>query len=263
MNKEAKQIDYTKKGFTKPKEHFIYRIKFTKGEEVKFIGHLDVMRLFQRAIKRAKLPVAFSQGFNPHQLLSFASPLTLGATSQGEYGDFEMAEKIEPKIIMTKLNETLPKGIQVLDSVLITKKTQSAMAAIEGAKYMVYADKQLTESLLKENLEKYIGQKEILIMKKTKNSEKLTDIKQDIFAIENKSRQGETKIYLYLAAGSKRNLKPEPVIESLYAFLGLAFYKYAIKYHRIELLRKTQEGDMVGLSEGIGVHDLYEIEKEI
>ena len=104
MNKQ--QIDYTQKGFTKPKEHYIYRVKFTKGEEVKFIGHLDIMRLFQRAIKRAKLPVAYSQGFNPHQLLSFASPLTLGATSEGEYGDIEMAEKIEPYIVMQELNKT-------------------------------------------------------------------------------------------------------------------------------------------------------------
>ena len=150
MSKEEKQIDYTQKGFTKPKEHFIYRVKFTKGEEVKFIGHLDVMRLFQRAIKRAKLPVAYSKGFNPHQLLSFASPLTLGATSEGEYGDFEMAEKIEPEDITKKLNQTLPRGVKVLRTVLITKKIQSAMADIDGAKYMVYADKQITPLILKE-----------------------------------------------------------------------------------------------------------------
>ena len=153
MSKEEKQIDYTQKGFTKPKEHFIYRVKFTKGEEVKFIGHLDVMRLFQRAIKRAKLPVAYSKGFNPHQLLSFASPLTLGATSEGEYGDFEMAEKIEPEDITKKLNQTLPRGVKVLRTVLITKKIQSAMADIDGAKYMVYADKQITPLILKEKLQ--------------------------------------------------------------------------------------------------------------
>ena len=54
-----------------------YRIKFEKGDDVKFISHLDVMRYFQRAIKRAELPIGYSQGFNPHQLMSFASPLTL------------------------------------------------------------------------------------------------------------------------------------------------------------------------------------------
>ena len=144
---EQKQIDYSQKGYTKPKEHYIYRVKFTKGEEGKFIGHLDIMRLFQRAIKRAKLPVAYSQGFNPHQLLSFANPLTLGTTSEGEYGDFEMAEKIEPAFVVNELNKTLPKGVKVLDSVLITQKVQSAMASIDGAKYIVYTDKKLTEEL--------------------------------------------------------------------------------------------------------------------
>ena len=147
------EIDYSQKGFTKPKEHFIYRIKFTKGEEVKFIGHLDVMRLFQRAIKRANLPVAYSQGFNPHQLLSFANPLTLGTTSEGEYGDFEMAEKIEPTLIMAELNKVLPNGVRVLDSVLITQKTDSAMAAIDGAKYIVF----LEELAKRDSLQEEIG----------------------------------------------------------------------------------------------------------
>ena len=73
-----------------PKERIIYRIKFTKGEEVKYIGHLDVMRIFQRAIKRADLPIAYSQGFNPHQLLSFANPLTLGTQVVGSTEIFSL-----------------------------------------------------------------------------------------------------------------------------------------------------------------------------
>ncbi len=247
------EIDYSQKGFTKPKEHFIYRIKFTKGEEVKFIGHLDIMRLFQRAIKRANLPVAYSQGFNPHQLLSFANPLTLGTTSEGEYGDFEMAEKIEPAFVMEELNKVLPNGVKVLDSVLITQKTDSAMASIDGAKYIVYAEELIKRDSLKEDIKQYLSQKEILVLKKTKKNEKITDIKPDIFEIK-KIPEG---LYLYLAAGSRRNLKPEPVIQSLYHFLGLDFEKYRIRYHRLDLMR-TEQNNMVGLSEGIGVRDLRE-----
>ncbi len=253
MNKE--QIDYSKKGFTKPKEHYIYRVKFTKGEEVKFIGHLDIMRLFQRAIKRAKLPVAYSQGFNPHQLLSFANPLTLGTTSEGEYGDFEMAERIEPSIVKNELNKTLPKGVKVLDSVLITKKTDSAMASIDGAKYIVYPDKKLSQIALDEEIKKYLAQKEILVMKKTKKNEKITDIREDIFDIKDISEGEQTKLYLYLAAGSRRNLKPEPVLESFYQFLGLDFNKYSIKYHRLDLMR-TEGQNLVGLAEEIGIREL-------
>lgn len=249
---EQKQIDYSQKGYTKPKEHYIYRVKFTKGEEVKFIGHLDIMRLFQRAIKRAKLPVAYSQGFNPHQLLSFANPLTLGTTSEGEYGDFEMAEKIEPAFVMNELNKTLPKGVKVLDSVLITQKVQSAMASIDGAKYIVYTDKKLTEELLQNNIDKFLAQKEILVMKKTKNNEKITDIRKDIFDMKNMSDEKGVKIYLYLAAGSRRNLKPEPVIKSFYEYLELEFEKYCIKYHRLDLMRREEGKGWLALGEEIG-----------
>lgn len=253
MNKE--EIDYSKKGFTKPKEHYIYRIKFTKGEEIKFIGHLDIMRMFQRAIKRAKLPVAYSQGFNPHQLLSFANPLTLGTTSEGEYGDFEMTEKIEPAIVMNELNKTLPKGAKVLDSVLITKKTESAMASIDAAKYIVYAGKKRVGVTLENEIKKYLAQKEIFVVKKTKRNEKLTEIRQDIFDMKDISEEGQIKLYLYLAAGSRRNLKPEPVMESFYQFLGLGFEKYGMKYHRLDLMR-TEGQNLVGLAEEIGIRQL-------
>ncbi len=251
MNKQ--QIDYTQKGFTKPKEHYIYRVKFTKGEEVKFIGHLDIMRLFQRAIKRAKLPVAYSQGFNPHQLLSFASPLTLGTTSEGEYGDIEMAEKIEPYIVMQELNKTLPCGVNIEKSVLITEKTESAMAAIEAAKYIVFADEKLNKILLQNQIEQYLLQKEILVMKKTKRNEKITDIREDIFDMKNISDEYGNKIYLYLAAGSKRNLKPEVVMKSFYEFLSLPFEKYHMKYHRVDLMRNDINKGFVGLGENIGI----------
>ncbi len=96
-------------------------------------------------------------------------------------------------------------------------------------------------------------------MKKTKNNYKEVDIRQDIFKMKNCSKQGEAKIYLFLASGSRRNLKPEPVMESFYTFMGLPFSKYKMKYHRLELYR-THENKMVGLAEGIGVRELVGVE---
>ena len=75
------------------KIRFKYRIKYTKGPELRFVSHLDLMRLFQRAVRRAGLPIGYSHGFNPHQLMSFGNPLSLGMTSTGEYCDFEF-EKV-------------------------------------------------------------------------------------------------------------------------------------------------------------------------
>lgn len=242
--------DYNPKAFTPPKERFLYRVKFTKGEEVKFIGHLDIMRLFQRAIKRAKLPVAYSQGFNPHQLLSFASPLTLGTTSEGEYGDFEMARKINPQILVDGLNEVLPKGVRVISAVPMNNQAEKAMAAMAGAEYIIYPEESMTPDIIEAHLDGFLKQKEIIMMKKTKKDTKPTDIRQDIFAMKHISDGKETKIYVFLAAGSQRNLKPSLVMEAFYQYVGLEFFPYRIKYHRLELYRK--DGDtLVPLSEGI------------
>lgn len=245
-------ISYNPKAFTPPKERLIYRVKFTKGEEVKFIGHLDIMRLFQRAIKRANLPVAYSQGFNPHQLISFASPLTLGTTSQGEYGDFEMSKIIEPQILIENLNVVLPKGIQVKSAVLMKNQTEKAMAAIEAAEYEIYPEESMTPEIIEKYLDGFLAQQEIIAMKKTKNSTKEADIREDIFEMKNISEGEQGKIYVFLAAGSRKNLKPSLVIETFYQYAGLEFPKYRIRYHRLELYRK--DGDkLLGLSEGVGI----------
>lgn len=238
------------KGFTLPKERIIYRVKFTKGEEVKYIGHLDVMRTFQRAIKRANFPIAYSHGFNPHQLLSFASPLTLGTTSCGEYGDFEFTEKVDTEEIKERFNAVLPEGIKVLKVVLLKNGVAKAMASIEAATYEAKLDDRVTSEMIDKNLEGYLAQKEINVMKKTKKNFKETNIREDIFEVKNISDDEGTKLFMFLAAGSKRNLKPESVVDGLYQYLGIEFDKYEIRYKRIETFRKENDKYM-GLAEGV------------
>lgn len=246
------------RAFTPPKEHFIYRIQYTKGEEVRFIGHLDVMRLFQRAIKRAKLPVAYSKGFNPHQLLSFASPLTLGATSEGEYGDFEMTEKIEPSLVWERLAPELPRGMSIIDAVLLTVGQGAAMAVTAGASYHITMDDDVAIEEIKNSLTKFLEKKDISVMKKTKSKEEIVNIRQDIYDMECKETpDGRPMLYLFLAAGSVSNLKPEPVMRSLYEFIGLSFNPYIMHSHKLQLFRKA-EGKFLGLTEAVGVRRLID-----
>ncbi len=247
-----KDIVYGGGAFTPPKERIIYRVKFTKGEEVKYIGHLDVMRIFQRAIKRAELPIAYSQGFNPHQLLSFASPLTLGTTSCGEYGDFEFREKVDTEDIKNRFNAVLPFGVKVVDVVLLKNGTEKAMASIAAATYEAVLDDRVTPKMIEENLSGYLAQNEIMVMKKTKNNFKETNIREDIFEIKNISDENTPKLFMFLAAGSKRNLKPENVVDGFYKYIGLEFNKFDIRYKRVEMFRE-ENGKYMGLSEGVGV----------
>ena len=106
------------------------RIKFNKYGPVRFIGHLDVMRFFQKAIRRAGIDVAYSQGFSPHQIMSFAQPLSVGLTSNGEYMDVEVNSIVSCEDVKRKLNEVSVPGIEVLSVKVLPEKAENAMASV-------------------------------------------------------------------------------------------------------------------------------------
>jgi radical SAM-linked protein len=95
------------------------QIKYTKGEAIKFISHRDLMRVFQRAIRRAGLPIAYSQGFNPHMKISWGQALKLGKTSAGEEATLQFEGWVKPQDLIQRLNQTLPQGIEILEANLV------------------------------------------------------------------------------------------------------------------------------------------------
>lgn len=101
------------------------RIKFAKTGVMKFVGHLDVMRYFQKAIRRAELPIAYSEGFSPHMLLSFASPLGVGISSTGEYFDMVLAEDMKTDEIVKRLNATMVEGMEVISARMCRMEKQA------------------------------------------------------------------------------------------------------------------------------------------
>lgn len=90
-----------------------YLFTFEKGESVRWLGHLDILRTFERAIRRAELPIAFSAGFNPREKLAFASALGVGITASAEPATIELTERMHPEELIRRLNEKLPPGIQL------------------------------------------------------------------------------------------------------------------------------------------------------
>ncbi|MDD5593746.1 MAG: TIGR03936 family radical SAM-associated protein [Candidatus Margulisbacteria bacterium] len=95
------------------------KVKYKKGEEVKFISHRDLMRAFQRAIRRADLPVAYSQGFNPHMKISWGNALKVGAVSDGEFAEIQFELWVKPPELKDRLNRHLPKGLEILEAFLV------------------------------------------------------------------------------------------------------------------------------------------------
>lgn len=114
------------------------RIKFTKEGPMKFVGHLDTMRYFQKAIRRAELPIAFSGGYSPHMIMSFAAPLGVGVTSTGEYFDMELTATIPTDEICQRLNSQMVDGIHVLSARQVEDgKASKAMSLVAAADYLV------------------------------------------------------------------------------------------------------------------------------
>ena len=101
------------------------RIKFKKYGALRFIGHLDVMRFFQKAIRRAHIPIAYTGGYSPHMIMSFANPLGIGITSEGEYFDIELKESISSAEAVSRLNAVMVEGIEVLSFRQIAEKKKT------------------------------------------------------------------------------------------------------------------------------------------
>lgn len=208
------------------------RIKFSKHGAMKFIGHLDIMRYFQKAFRRADIDIAYSQGFSPHQLISVASPLGVGLTSDGEYMDIVLNHCDDESVMLNIINAQMVEGIEVTGFYKLKEDSKNAMSLVAAADYRISFREGMEpskKSLLK--IQEFYGQDKIEILKKTKKSEKIVDIKPMIYQLSFK----EDHIFMQLATGSAVNLKPELVMEAFYQYVGLEYNYYSLLIHRLEL----------------------------
>lgn len=215
------------------------RIKFAKQGAMKFIGHLDIMRYFQKAVKRAGLDAAYSEGFSPHMIMSFAAPLGVGITSTGEYFDMEIKTPVASAEAVERLNQVMAEGMKVLSFRKVPDgKAGKAMSLVAAADYQVRFRPGMEPcGDWREKAEAFLAQQEIVVLKKTKKNEKEVDIKPFLYAAEIR----EEELFLQLAAGSVKNTKPELVLEAFYHFCGKEFDPYALLIHRSEVYADTGE----------------------
>lgn len=196
------------------------RAKFSKGEEVKYISHLDTLRTFERAVRRAGIPIAYSHGFNPRPQMSFGLPLSVGVTSDAEYVDLELENEIPVKEFIQKLNNNLPKGFNVTDAEYFNSK-ESLMASIRAASYQIgtYTEDRRNMEEVKHCIEQFMDRDVIIIEKESKGNIKKVDIRPYIYEIKIIEFNENTVILsMTLSAGSIFNLKPEPVLKALSEF---------------------------------------------
>jgi len=113
------------------------RVQLTKGEEIRYIGHLDYARAIERALRRAKLPVAYTEGFNPHMKISFASALAVGVTSRAEYVDIEFTKELTVAEFKQQLVPQLPPGIKLVAAAVVKDRGPSLTSLINRAAYNI------------------------------------------------------------------------------------------------------------------------------
>jgi radical SAM-linked protein len=123
------------------------RITFSRGEELKYITHLDLMRLWQRVLRRAGIPLVYSQGFSPHPRISLAAPLAIGVTSSGELMDIYLERRLSPHYFMKSVKGQLPRGIDILEVAEVAPTLPSLQSQVRCAEYRitVAADRKVEE----------------------------------------------------------------------------------------------------------------------
>ena len=185
----------------------MYRLTFSKTGKMRFVGHLDSVEVFRRAVRRSGLPVKYSEGFNPHMELKVAFPLSLGMEGLHEYMDIVLIEERDENEITAVLNPCLPEGLKILKTEKLPAGTKSSAALLCRAEYTVTG---ITDDA-EEKINNILNQNEIYITKKSKKGEKTIEIRRDIF--ELKLENGI--ISMTLSAGGERNLSPALVMETI------------------------------------------------
>lgn len=177
-------------------------IKFSKSENIKYISHLDVLRMFQRALARSGLKVSYSGGFHPHMLLSFALAAPVGVASECEYAEVYFEHSMFCEEITQRL--ALPGGCEVLEVFELGEKYPSLMSVVSAAEYRFDYKREDMPSV-SQFADKLMAQPEIIIMKKSKKGLKPTDIKPMIYWV----RMQDSSLNCCLASGGKINLRPD------------------------------------------------------
>lgn len=206
----------------------IIRVKFTKLGYLKYLSHLDLVRLFTRAFSKADLPVKYTEGFNPHPKFSMGNPLSLGIESLAEYMELELSESMSPGELKQRLNSVLPEGIKISEAVE-SFETSSLSSQIRWSHYEIrlWMEDRSDKKTFSEKLEKWDGIQSIIIDKKKKKGKNKISVRVDIkplignLQFKGFDDEGFAILSTLLKTGEEGNLKPSELAEAMDVHLKL------------------------------------------
>jgi radical SAM-linked protein len=209
------------------------RIRFRRGEEIKFISHLDIMRLWQRALHRAQIPLAYTEGFSPHPRLSLAAPLAVGVTSQAELMDVFCSQWVSPHFFTDAVSQQLPAGIEIVQVFSVAPTMPSLQSQVGYAEYEVKLETDKDKAEVEKALAELLAVEQLPWHHERDTGTRNYDLRaliDDLWLIE--WRQGSSTIGMRLRCDSGGSGRPEQVA----AALG---FSHPTSIHRTKLLLKT------------------------
>ena len=232
-----------------------YRVRFSKHGALKYIGHLDVMRYFQKVLRRAEVDVAYTNGFSPHEITTFAQPLGVGVESDGEYMDIKMNSYISCEELRDRINSHSVPEIQALSVKLLPEKSGNAMASVAAAEYYIdfkpaRVPAVLTEVIndpvkINDMINSFLSQNEIILEKEGKAGLRQIDIKDRIF--EFGWDENEKCLHAIVDASSGYNIKPQALIELFLQYINGTLMENSLMIYRADTYTRDSEGNLISM----------------
>ncbi len=201
-----------------------YRMMYAKDGPAKYISHLDLIRAFERAARRAGLPIAFTQGFNPHPKLSFAAPLAVGTAGEAEFADIELDQLMPAEVVAESLAAALPQGLRLIEVRQAAQSAPALMALVDRAVYTAKAaliDPPQNETL-QSAVNSFLARPGIMVERRSKAGEmRMYDIKPGIFALSARMNNDIIELEAELKTGSSGNIRCEELIAAFMKDSGL------------------------------------------
>ena len=222
-------------------------VVFEKGFTLRHIGHLDLMRTMQRALRRSGLPLLYSQGFNPHIELSFASPLGVGVVGMREVMDIPLTEEVSEATFMEKLCGAVPSCVKIHRARSISKEFPTLMALVAASRYTLQFPTENGGKQISQKLPEFLALEEYTAMRKTKSGENLCNIRPFVLEAEASQKEDVTEIFSVLGASQQGTLKPSLFAKCLQDFAEVEQVPYVAI--REEILCRLKDGTLVRMED--------------
>jgi radical SAM-linked protein len=220
------------------------RVQLAKRHTARFLSHLDVTRTLERTLRRAALPIAYTQGFNPHPRMSFASALATGTSSEGEFVDIDLIEPMEPAAFVAQANRFFPPGLAMVEARQVADKVDSLFSLIDAADYRLTFSAP-SAAVLEEGVAAFLAREAVEVEKDAKRGKRLVNIREQVYELRVEGALPEpdgarvvVNVRAILQSGSQGSLKPETLLEGMQSVASALAGVTLVGTHRLMISRR-------------------------